>query len=133
MPVSKGFRDFLLDQLQPLGAVLARPMFGGLGLYHDGRFFGLVAHDTLYLKAGPKNRGDFERAGTGPFRPYADRPTMMQYFEVPLRVVEDADELARWARKAIAAAVEGVPSVRRPGPGRAVRASRSQASRRRSK
>ena len=128
MPVSKGFRDFLLDQLEPLGGVLARPMFGGLGLYRDGRFFGLVSNDTLYLKAGPENRGDFERAGTGPFRPYPDRPTTMQYFEVPLGVVEDSDELAQWARKAIAGAMEVPPAGWRRDRSRPARPLRSRPS-----
>jgi DNA transformation protein len=128
MPVSKGFRDFLLDQLEPLGGVLARPMFGGLGLYHDGRFFGLVWNDTLYLKAGPENRGDFELAGTGPFRPYPDRPTTMQYFEVPPGVVEDADELARWARKAMAAVMDVPPPERRRDRSRPARPRRSRSS-----
>ena len=33
MPVSADFRDHLLDQLEPLGPVSARRMFGGAGLY----------------------------------------------------------------------------------------------------
>jgi DNA transformation protein len=104
MPVSQGFRDFVLDQLQALANVTARPMFGGLGLYSGDRFFGLVAHDTVYFKAGPGNRRDYERAGMQPFRPYPGRPTTMKYFQVPTAVLEDADELVRWARKAVAEA-----------------------------
>jgi DNA transformation protein len=101
MPVSTGFRDFVLDQLGALGDVTARPMFGGVGLYRGDRFFGLAADDTLYFKTGPGTRRDYERAGMRPFKPYRDRQTTMKYFEVPLSVLEDAEELVRWARRAL--------------------------------
>jgi TfoX/Sxy family transcriptional regulator of competence genes len=40
----------------------------------------------------------------GPFRPGGPGGEVMQYFEVPISVLEDPDELARWAAKAIAVA-----------------------------
>jgi DNA transformation protein len=103
MGVSDGFLDFLLDQLAGLGDVSARRMFGGVGLYAGDVFFGLVAQDALYLKADDKNRGRHEAEGMGPFKPYADRPETMQYYGVPVHVLEDADVLVEWAREAIGA------------------------------
>src|SRR5215213_1224854 len=73
LKVSDGFRSFVLDQLEELGDVMPRAMFGGVGLYHRGIFFGILARDTLYLKVDATNIADFERAGMGPFRPYGDR------------------------------------------------------------
>jgi DNA transformation protein len=102
--VSDGFRSFVLDQLQELGDVTPRAMFGGVGLYHNGVFFGIIAGDQLYLKADDTTRRDFERAGMKPFKPYADRPITMKYYGIPLDVLESPIELARWARKAVAAA-----------------------------
>ena len=46
-------------------------------------------------------RGDYERAGMGPFKPYPDRGGTMQYYAVPLDVLESAAALAEWARRAI--------------------------------
>jgi TfoX/Sxy family transcriptional regulator of competence genes len=43
------------------------------------------------------------RAGMKPFKPYRDRPGTMQYYAVPLEVLESPLDLAAWARKAIAA------------------------------
>ena len=41
-----------------------------------------------------------------PFRPYAPprTPKSFKYFEVPAEVLENAEDLTAWARKAIAAA-----------------------------
>ena len=102
--VTDGFRSFVLDQLEELGGVTARAMFGGVGLYYHGRFFGIIARDTLYLKADDGNRTDYERAGMKPFKPYRDRPGTMQYYAVPVGVLESPLDLGQWARKAIAAA-----------------------------
>src|SRR5262245_56870569 len=101
---SRGFEAFVLDQLAGLGDVTAKAMFGGLGLYCGDRFFAIVAGDVLYLKADDETRPWFERIGSRPFAPYPDRPGTMQYYEVPIAILEDADDLLRRARGAVAAA-----------------------------
>jgi DNA transformation protein len=104
MGVSDGFLEFLLDQLAAIGDVSARRMFGGVGLYAGEVFFAIVAHDALYLKADAVNRGRHEAEGMGPFTPYADQSETMQYYGVPVHVLEDPELLAEWARDAVAAA-----------------------------
>ena len=56
LKVTDAFKSFVLDQLEELGDVTARSMFGGVGLYHRGVFFGLLARDTLYLKVDERTR-----------------------------------------------------------------------------
>ncbi len=107
LKVSSGFTSFVLDQLGELGDVTPKSMFGGVGLYHRGIFFGILARDTLYLKVGDSNRADYERAKMKPFRPYPNRGGTMKYHAVPLEVLESPIELALWARKAIAVAEAG--------------------------
>src|SRR5262245_19621759 len=102
--VSDGFRSFVLDQLAPLGSVVSKAMFGGVGLYCDGAFFGIIARDVLYLKVDSTNRGDYEAAASQPFRPYPDRPGTMTYYAVPPAVLESRDELVKWARKSASVA-----------------------------
>jgi len=99
--VSDGFRSFVLDQLESLGAIVAKSMFGGVGLYCDGVFFGLIARDVLYLKVDDTNRSDYEAKGSQPFRPYPDRAGTMQYYAVPVDVLESRLELVEWARRAV--------------------------------
>ncbi len=101
MSVSESYKRFVLDQFEELGDVTPRSMFGGVGLYHRDVFFGIVAGDVLYLKVDDATRGDYERAGMGPFKPYPDRGGTMQYYAVPLDVLESAAALAAWARRAI--------------------------------
>jgi DNA transformation protein len=116
MRVSDGFRSFVLDQLFELGDVTPRSMFGGVGLYRAGVFFGILAGDVLYLKVDETNRQDYERAGAKPFKPYPNRSGTMQYYAVPLDILESAPEMIAWARRAVDAAERAVsePARRRP-------------------
>ncbi len=98
--VSAAFRDYVLAQLDEVGEVTSRAMFGGVGLYRRGVFFGIAAGDTLYFKVGEANRRDFEERHAQPFRPYPDRPST-KYFAVPVEILESAHDLAIWARKAV--------------------------------
>ena len=102
----------MLDQLDELGDVTAKWMFGGVGLYQRGVFFGILARDTLYLKVDAQNMSDYVHAGMKPFNPYPGRSGTMRYYAVPLEVLESAPELAAWARKAIEAATRS--AVKRP-------------------
>jgi len=105
MTLSADFLAYVLDQLAALDNVSSRRMFGGAGLYCDELFFGLISDDTLYLRVDDSNRADYTARGAGPFRPYADRPELsMSYFEAPADVLEDARQLAEWARRSVAVA-----------------------------
>ncbi|MGH8178407.1 MAG: TfoX/Sxy family protein [Steroidobacter sp.] len=108
MAVSADYVAYVIDQLAPFARVRSRRMFGGVGLYADDVFFGLIAEDTLYFKVDESNRTDYLSRGCAPFRPFADDPDTysMSYFEAPADVLEDPDELKLWARKAAAAAVK---------------------------
>ena len=61
--------EFVIERLEPLGNITARPMFGGFTIYCDDIPFGLVARDALYLKADEQNRPEFEGRGLPAFRP----------------------------------------------------------------
>ena len=114
MSVSAGYKAFVLEQLQVVGTVTARSMFGGVGLYREGLFFGLLDDDMIYLKVDDENRPDYEVAGTEPFRPPGDQ-TSRNYYQLPAEVLEDRDMLRLWVEKAVAAA--GRKSGRRKRPG----------------
>ncbi len=81
-------------------------MFGGGGVYHDGVMFGLIADDVLYLKADDKTSPDFEQEGSTPFISASKngKQANMPYWQVPERLYEDVDELAKWATKAYSVA-----------------------------
>jgi DNA transformation protein len=110
------FEDDVLERLQPLGQVRGKRMFGGLGLYCGDAFFAIVWRDALYFKVDAPSRADYERAGMGPFRPFADKPAMRGYYEVPPRVYDDARELKAWAERSIAVAAGRSKPARRARP-----------------
>lgn len=101
MAVSDEYLIYVIDQLECIGSVQSRRMFGGAGLYFDGLFFAIIADDTLYFKVDDSNRKDYEAADMGPFKPFPDKPTVMQYYEVPIDVLENKNTLREWAEKAI--------------------------------
>jgi DNA transformation protein len=61
------FVQSLHEVFERMGRIEARRMFGGHGLYHDGRMFGLVANDTLYLKTDEQTIETFQRRGMPAF------------------------------------------------------------------
>ncbi len=95
------FVDYVLDQLHGLGAVRARAMFGGYGLYHGDAFFGIIHDGRLFFKTSDATRPEYEERGMGPFRPNPGQ-TLKSYYEVPVDVLEDDEELAHWALRAAA-------------------------------
>ena len=98
------------------GPVDVRRMFGGAGIFVDGRMIGLVSRDVIYLKADAETIPAFEREGLAPFS-YATKNgehKLTSYWRMPDRLYEDAEELAQWAHGAHAAAMRA--AARKEGP-----------------
>ncbi|HEV3027697.1 MAG TPA: TfoX/Sxy family protein [Planctomycetota bacterium] len=91
------FRDYVLEQLGK--EATCRAMFGGHGLYHGDRIFGIVYQGRLYFTTSPLTRPDFVKRGMKPFKPNA-RQTLRSYYEVPVDVLENAEMLRAWALRA---------------------------------
>lgn len=101
--MDQSFASFVLEQLGRVAPVTGRRMFGGMGIYSGPHFFALIGDDRLFFKVDDSNRADFEARGMEPFRPYGD-DRAMQYYELPVDVLEDADELRVWMDNAIGVA-----------------------------
>ena len=119
MAVSRGFQEFVLDLLGPLDP-LPRRMFSGVGLFHGGVMFGLLAHDAMYLRVDDHTRERFVEAGSKPFSYMrAGREVSLgAYYLVPEDLLDRHDDLLEWARDAIGAARRAAtraptPAVRR--------------------
>ncbi|HEX2295419.1 MAG TPA: TfoX/Sxy family protein [Actinomycetota bacterium] len=106
MPNTQGFVDFVVEQLDGLGDVTVRPMFGGHGFYLGRAFFAIVYDDRVYLKTGDATRGWYEEQGMGTFRPH-ERQDIKSYHEVPPDAVEDREKLADLAAAAVRIAEAG--------------------------
>lgn len=116
---------FLVEQLGALGAVRSRAMFGGHGLYLGEAFFAVVDENRVYFWADESTRAAHTAHGMGPFTPWPGH-VMDRYWEVPLDVVEDAPEFARWARRSLDArtAADAKPKPKRDAKPATKRASK---------
>src|SRR5215469_2800596 len=99
-------RDFLIDLFADFGPITIRPMFSGFGISADGTNFALALRSGLYFRADEVTIPRFEAEGSRPFQ-YQTRAktvTVGSYWQLPARLFDDSEELAEWARAALAAA-----------------------------
>ena len=92
----------VLERLDPL-PVTARSMFGLKGMFHDGRFFGIITDGVLYFRTDEESRGEYLERGMPAFQPkYRPRgpKTVDRNFEVPAEVLADETLLKEWALRA---------------------------------
>ncbi len=99
------FKDFVLDQLGEVPQLICKAMFGGHGLYQQQTFFGIIHKGRLYLKTNGITQATYRSRGMQPFRPNG-KQILRHYYEVPVDILEDAEQLRAWARQAVA-----LPSV----------------------
>lgn len=113
------FSDNLHEVFERFGRIAVRRMFGGHGVFHEGRMFALVAGGRLYLKTDAQSRATFEARGLPPFE-YArqGQTARMNYHEAPAEVFDDREEAVRWARLAWDAALRAARPAQPPAAGK---------------
>ena len=104
MTVTQEYIEFILNQLDSVDKkITTKKMFGAIGLNINGIYFACIFDDVLYLKVDDSNREDYIQWGMNPFRyPYAKKkPLILQYYQVPVEILEDRKRLYEWATKSI--------------------------------
>jgi DNA transformation protein len=87
------------------GPVSVRRMFGGAGIFVDGVMFALVFDGEIFLKADGETLPALEVEGSKPFVYQAKgKQVSLSYWRLPDRLLDDPDELAKFARGALGAA-----------------------------
>ena len=100
------FVQSLHETFERIGRIETRRMFGGHGVWHDGRMIALVFKDTLYLKCDAESARHFDRLGLPPFTyERQGKATPMSYRQAPAELFEDREEAAAWGRSAYEAAL----------------------------
>lgn len=56
MASDQNFVDFVIEQIQHTGMIAAKKMFGEYGIYGDGKLFGLICDNKLFVKPTSKGR-----------------------------------------------------------------------------
>jgi len=116
MVASETYAEFLREQLAPLGRITLRRMFGKTGVFCDGVMLGVVTENTLYFRVDEENRETFREAAAFPPLNYVKQGQTIDlaFWRVPERLFDEPDELATWARAALAAAHR--VAAKRPAP-----------------
>lgn len=99
-------REFLIDLFSDFGPVTIRAMFSGFGISAGGTNFALALRAGLFFRADEQTIPQFESEGSKPFEYQTRAKTVIvnSYWQLPARLFDDTEELARWARAALAAA-----------------------------
>lgn len=93
--------DLIHDMFESLGAVTIKRMFGGKGIYHQGRILALEVDGEILLKADAETAPAFAAAGSAQWvYEGKNKPVAMPYWSIPDSAIDDRDELARWVRLA---------------------------------
>ncbi|MCR6474812.1 TfoX/Sxy family protein [Variovorax sp. ZS18.2.2] len=111
------FVQSLHEVFERLGRIQTRRMFGGHGVWHEGRMIALVAKDTLYLKSDAGSAEHFERLNLPPFTYVRQGKEMpMSYRLAPADLFEDREDAALWGRRAYEAALRSGQPPKQPKP-----------------
>lgn len=112
------FVDSLHEIFERFGRITPRRMFGGHGIFHEGRMIAIVQGDTLYLKSDAESAPHFDRQNLPPFTYMRQgQATPLSYRQAPADLFEDREEAALWGRRAYEAALRsGQPPKPRKAP-----------------
>ncbi len=88
--------ELLKEKLQVIDGVSSKKMFGGFGIFHEGKMFALVtSKGQVYLKYDETIKTKFTACG-------ASQHGKMPYFSLPDEVFKDHDKMISWVQESIA-------------------------------
>jgi DNA transformation protein len=103
----KVFLEFVKDELEELGEITSRAMFGGYSIYKDALIFAIIDDNDLYLKGVGNAAKVFEGTGSVQFSYQGKKGIVkMCYWKVPSDIIDDKEKLINWANLAIKSAKE---------------------------
>ena len=106
MALNEEFENFILDQLQGIGAFETKRMFGGLALLQQDSAFAKIKHDKVWLKVDESNLIDFRERGMKQYTYGKDNSRKLNFYETPIEIIEDRDKLKDWVKKSIEVAMK---------------------------
>ena len=101
-------RETAAELFSAFGAVDVRRMFSGFGVYAEDVCFALYLRGEFYLKADETTIPRFVAEGSEHFS-YSTRSktvSVKSWWRMPIRLYDEPEELADWARQAVAVAAK---------------------------
>ena len=108
------------EMFASLGPVTIKRMFGGKGIYHEGRILAIELRGEIMLKADSVSAPAFEASGAQrwTYEGTTAKPVNMPYWTIPADAFDDPDAMAQWVRLAYEAALRSGDSPRNPARSR---------------
>ena len=102
MAKDTSFHDYVVyDLLGDISGITSKAMFGGYGIYQNGKIFAIIVDGELYFKANEVVKEFFQKHESRPFT-YAKKngkTYAINYWFVPEEVYENRDRFAEWIDK----------------------------------
>ncbi|MST04258.1 MAG: TfoX family protein [Candidatus Pacebacteria bacterium] len=96
----ESFKDYIVqDVLCDLENITAKSMFGGFGIYRNGKIFAIIMTDEkLYLKGETEKSQKFFELNGGVQAKYEGKGKIMKmkYWSVPEEILENREEMQNW-------------------------------------
>ena len=87
--------EILAEKLGSIDGVSTKKMFGGHGVFHKGKMFGIInSKGQSFLKIDESSKADFEKRGS-------HQHSKMPYFSIPEEIMNNQEMLIVWAKKSI--------------------------------
>jgi DNA transformation protein len=87
--------NFLVASLQSLGNISSKKMFGGNGVFYEGKMFAMVnSKGQIFLKIDEQLGSDLEELGS-------EKHSKMPYSSIPENILIDPSKLIDWSKKSI--------------------------------
>ena len=94
--------NFVLDQIQNAGEITAKKMFGEYGIYSDGKLFGLICDNKLFIKPTEAGRKFIKGVVESPPYPGAK----------PSFLIEEKIEDRKWISELTRITVKELPELK---------------------
>lgn len=99
MASDQRFLEFVLEQIENAGEIYAKKMFGEYGIYSDGKLFGLVCDNKLFIKPTKSGREFIKDVIEAP--PY--------HGAKPSFLIEDQIEDREWLSELVRISIKELP------------------------
>lgn len=99
MATDPNFVEFITDQIKNVGIITAKKMFGEYGVYCNGKLFGVICDNKLFIK--PTDKG----------RDFIGNPTELPAYPgaKPSFLIEDKIEDSKWLTKLVKITTDNLP------------------------
>ncbi len=102
MASNQNFVDFVIEQITNAGEITAKKMFGEYGIYADGKLFGLICDNKLFIKPTISGRAYIGNVVEAP--PYEGAK--------PSFLIEEQIEDSKWLSELISISLRELPAVK---------------------